>query len=80
MTDSRIYTFYCGHCGAVIELSPTNNNARLNMTCLGQQEVTTYTNGDADPVTGNHPAEAMRMLGSRSLTSPIDGRGSARHV
>lgn len=67
MTDSRIYTFYCGHCGAVVELLPTNSNARLNMTCLGQQQVRTTTNGVADPVTGNHPPRAMRMLGSRSL-------------
>ncbi len=70
--DYRIYTFYCGHCGAVIELLPTNNNARLNMTCRGQQEVTTTTNGVADPVTGNHPAETMRMLGSKPLVSPAD--------
>jgi hypothetical protein len=61
------YTFYCDHCGAVVELAPTNANAGLNMACRGQQEVTTSTNGVADPVTGNHPHTPMRMVGQRMI-------------
>lgn len=64
---STIYTYFCDHCGAVIELAPTNSNAGLNVVCRGQQQVVTSTNGQEDPVQGNHEYTEMRQIGAKPL-------------